>query len=595
MSERNIRCTTSLDGTIPDLVLASARVRTGLFLPCRIDVQWTLKGRAEDRAGAYEKAAKEWLGKPLELTITDLDHAGQEKIYKGTVLSAVMEENGLSVSAESEDHMLNRGRRHRAYCEQEIKDIVTDVVGAAVPTSSLTHPSPSIRFAFFQQYDETDREFLLRLARLDGCLFYHDGETFVYEPSLGAGASVSLPLEDVENLVLECRIGITKWRGVPYEFFNHKEPGDVRKQSGTFTPPENGFAKAAYDAAGNVFGSVTEDLYAEPVRDPEGFEGFLKNAQKGAAGRHVVLEGVVKNPAVTVGRTITCEDHPLLKDPFVVTDCTATFDGNVYTARVEAVPQGTTVFPEERTPQRYRSLLQPAVVTENKDPDALGRVQIKYLWDPDGNALAWARLVQAGAGKGYGTHFVPRIGDQVLIGCEFGDSSLPVVLGALYHSEHAPDFVTDNGTEEVLVVKTPQQSTIRVVDTGGGEEIVVSMKDNKNLIRLELTGPKITVESVDGTVLVHAKTIEIKADEKLLMEAEQIEVTARQNHSTTTGKDLTTTVGGKAKEEVAQDKSITSGTATKIQAGTSVKIAATQVESSAAATNVIKGALVQIN
>jgi uncharacterized protein involved in type VI secretion and phage assembly len=247
-------------------------------------------------------------------------------------------------------------------------------------------------------------------------------------------------------------------------------------------------------------------------------------------------------------------------------------------------------------------------VTDNKDKDKLGRVQIQYLWDLKGEARPWARILQmgagkTGAGKSYGTHYIPRIGDHVLVGHENGDPSLPVIFGALYHSEKKPDFVTENGTEEVLVARTPNESTIRVIDKKGDEEIVVSMRDNKNIIRLELKQPKITVESVGGTIVVHGKSIEIKADEKLSLAAKDVEITAQENMKVSVTKDLTETVGGKSSETVTGKKEITAGTDlvekaaanVDIQGTVSVKVKGALVESSATGQNTIKGAMVMIN
>jgi hypothetical protein len=163
--------------------------------------------------------------------------------------------------------------------------------------------------------------------------------------------------------------------------------------------------------------------------------------------------------------------------------------------------------------------------------------------------------------------------------------------------------VTENGTEEVLVVRTPNESTIRVIDKKGDEEIVVSMRDNKNIIRLELKQPKITVESVGGTIVVHGKTIEIKADEKLAMTSKEVEITAQENMKVSVTKDLAQTVGGKSTETVTGKKEITSGSdlvekatgTVDVQGSVAVKLKGAQVESAATGTNTIKGATVMIN
>lgn len=46
----------------------------------------------------------------------------------------------------------------------------------------------------------------------------------------------------------------------------------------------------------------------------------------------------------------------------------------------------------------------------------------------------WARVIQAGAGPRSGALFLPEVGDEVLIGFEFGDPRRPYVLGGLINS-----------------------------------------------------------------------------------------------------------------------------------------------------------------
>ena len=46
----------------------------------------------------------------------------------------------------------------------------------------------------------------------------------------------------------------------------------------------------------------------------------------------------------------------------------------------------------------------------------------------------WARVAQFGAGKSSGAMFTPEVGDEVLIGFEFGDPRRPYVLGGLLNA-----------------------------------------------------------------------------------------------------------------------------------------------------------------
>ena len=77
--------------------------------------------------------------------------------------------------------------------------------------------------------------------------------------------------------------------------------------------------------------------------------------------------------------------------------------------------------------------------------DALGRVRVRFPWDlgPGGDAdsqfasdkvTCWVRVSEAWAGDRWGTQFLPRIGQEVLVGFIDGNPDHPVVVGRVYNS-----------------------------------------------------------------------------------------------------------------------------------------------------------------
>jgi hypothetical protein len=71
------------------------------------------------------------------------------------------------------------------------------------------------------------------------------------------------------------------------------------------------------------------------------------------------------------------------------------------------------------------------VVTSVKDPDKKGKVKLAFPWLSPGYESDWARVVHVSAGPRTGAMFVPEVGDEVLVGFEFGDARRPYVLGGL--------------------------------------------------------------------------------------------------------------------------------------------------------------------
>jgi hypothetical protein len=74
------------------------------------------------------------------------------------------------------------------------------------------------------------------------------------------------------------------------------------------------------------------------------------------------------------------------------------------------------------------------IVTNNNDPLKKGQVRVALpALSPDYEA-DWAPVIQFGAGPRSGAMFLPEVGDQVLVGFEFGDPRRPYILGGILTS-----------------------------------------------------------------------------------------------------------------------------------------------------------------
>jgi uncharacterized protein involved in type VI secretion and phage assembly len=82
--------------------------------------------------------------------------------------------------------------------------------------------------------------------------------------------------------------------------------------------------------------------------------------------------------------------------------------------------------------------------------DALGRVRVRFPWDPGppqpsafgpfetGKNTCWVRVSEGWAGASYGTQFLPRIGQQVLVSFIDGDPEQPIITGRVYAASRGP-------------------------------------------------------------------------------------------------------------------------------------------------------------
>ena len=86
-------------------------------------------------------------------------------------------------------------------------------------------------------------------------------------------------------------------------------------------------------------------------------------------------------------------------------------------------------------------------MTNNDDPDNLGRVRVKYPALGDDVEGAWARIATVSAGNARGLLMLPVVGEEVLVGFEHDDTTRPYVLGSLFNGVDMPgdDLTAERG------------------------------------------------------------------------------------------------------------------------------------------------------
>jgi phage baseplate assembly protein V len=168
------------------------------------------------------------------------------------------------------------------------------------------------------------------------------------------------------------------------------------------------------------------------------------------------------------------------------------------------------------TDKRYYGVAE-AIVTDVNDPEKEGRVKLRYPWFDDQTVSDWCRVRQLYAGNGYGTFFVPEVGDEVLVGFVHGDMRMPIVLGGLYNGQDKPS-VSRDGTNDPKLIRTKAGHQILLDDTSGKEKIeIVDTKGNtlvidaaSDTITLKAKS-NVLVESTTGKLTLKGVTVDIEA------------------------------------------------------------------------------------
>ena len=112
------------------------------------------------------------------------------------------------------------------------------------------------------------------------------------------------------------------------------------------------------------------------------------------------------------------------------------------------------------------------IVTDNKDPDKMGRIKMKLPWLAEDAESTWARIATLMAGNDRGSFYLPEVDDEVLVAFEHGDLRYAYVLGTLWNGKDKPPETNDDGKNNKRVIKSRSGMTILLDDTSGSEKKV---------------------------------------------------------------------------------------------------------------------------
>lgn len=241
-----------------------------------------------------------------------------------------------------------------------------------------------------------------------------------------------------------------------------------------------------------------------------------------------------------------------------------------YTNTFTAIPSSVVYHPPIRTPKPVVHGMHTGevVVPSGSDSymDKYGRVCVQFWWDrlrqpntPDNTLL---RVAQPWAGKGWGTYFWPRVGDEVLIDFMEGDPDQPIVVGSVYNGTNMPKYnpagqytlggiLTRSSTEG----SASNANELRFEDLMGKEQIYMNAERDYDL-HVEHDWHTLVGNEQHSTIKSN-QFEEVDGDSHRLVKGKQLQevdgeadLNVKGNHIVQVGGDLSHKVGGNIKESV---------------------------------------------
>lgn len=228
------------------------------------------------------------------------------------------------------------------------------------------------------------------------------------------------------------------------------------------------------------------------------------------------------------------------------------------------------------------------IVSNNQDPENLGRVKVKFPWLSAEHESHWARVATPMAGENRGFYCLPEVGDEVLVAFAHGSADTAFILGALWNGKHKPPTDNKNGGNHVRMFKSK-----------AGHQIVLNDSEDK-------CGIRIVDKTGDSEIVIDTakKKLTIKAKGDLALEAEgDLRIAAKGAIAIEAGKGLTAKAtkelmleaGTKGEIKAGAPLTIKSSSKTTIEGGDQAEVKAATVQLDGTGTTVIKGGVVKIN
>ena len=422
-------------------VLTEVKVRDTLTMPDSATVRFTdPKGDlVDDLMGKFE------VGTDIEIKAGSADERTTKTVFKGQVIAYEPDfgQTGVEISIRALDkgHKLQRVRKVRTFQQMSASDIVNKIVGDHGLSAQVD--STSVVYEFFQQSAETDWELLTRLARDHGYRFYVDDNKLHFrEADSTEGSTVSLKWMD--NLIsFRPRVsGIQQVDTINVRSWDPKSKANVSgTASGGTSTSQSGVQRStiATDSGGGT--TLIADRAADTASEAN---GIAKSALSGRADAFLEAEGLAfGDPDIRAGRKVKVEGvGTQLAGEYIVSASTHVYRGKTgYRTGFQISGMSERgLLDLLQPPDRpdWGSDLVVGVVTNNNDPDQMGRVRVKYPSLSDSEESAWARIASVSSGNQRGLMMLPQPDEEVILGFEHGDARRPIVLGSLFNGKDKP-------------------------------------------------------------------------------------------------------------------------------------------------------------
>jgi phage protein D/phage baseplate assembly protein gpV len=510
-------------------MLVEVVVRDNLLLPDMAVIRFS------DPKGEKVDDSPLALGAELKIGFGAATDSSPSNLFAGEIVALEPEfrEDGAILAARAFDkgHRLNRKKQSFTYIQKKAEDIVREVAGRnGLSVGDID--STKVVHAHLQQSQETDWSLCSRLARMNGFEFgVWDDKLVFRKPTTGPPAvSLHWPSELFSFRPRASAVG-----QVDDVMVRSNDPKAKSQTTGQASAARPASTAPIWDQRAKAISALKggSALVADRVAtSAEEARSMAEASLRRNASTFLEAEGLaLGSPLLAAGATVSISGVGAFSGDYVLGSTTHVFKGaQGYRTRFEITGDRPRAFADlvgggqpaatgggsSGSASAWSQSLVIATVTNNNDPEKMGRVKVKYPALGTNIESDWARVATPHAGAGRGLMFLPQPGDEVVVGFEHGDARRPFVLGSLFAGQKVLDdeeLVDKASRDAMFAVKTPHQ-----IAAHAAKEVKLTSDEKMTIV---ITGnPGDHTLTADGNVTTDAKkSIKAKASQSIELEA----------------------------------------------------------------------------
>jgi len=453
---------------------------------------------------------------------------------------------GICVRGYDLSHRLNMGSKSRTFVEAKYSDIATQLANEAKLTPDVEATQRVHDYVI--QANESDLEFLLKLADEEDYVFRVDGDKLIFrKPPPATDGPAPGTVQSTSGKELVWGTNLFEFRARIAAAAQVSEV-HVRGYDATTKSAVIGKAKvtASHADLSTKPGALAEDFDAKVLTITDASITTQRAADAMAKSRAELVGGAAYELTATcagsselrAGATVSVNGvDKTLQGKWTISSTRHEFKGGSYKTVVECAGRQDRSLTGMVTKSaggggggaggrnRIYSMVV-GIVTNNEDPEKRGRVKVKFPWFSDDVESYWARVVMPGAGPDYGLVWIPQVDDEVLVGFEFGDMRFPYVLGGLWNGKDpAPlgDGLFKEGTVRRSGIVSRKGHKLVFFDADDASGIAILSANDKFKIALNETKDELHIVS-KGKLVIEAKELEIKVDTEAKLDAKTVTI-----------------------------------------------------------------------